>query len=285
MSQPPYPPYGQDPNRPQDTPRNFPTYGRPPQPAQPPPPPPTYPPTNYPPAGYPPAYGPQPPAYGYGYGYGYPGTPQNKTNGLAIAALVTGLVGILFGLAGPVAVGLGIAALVQIRRRQESGTAQAVVGLVLGSLQIVFWTAFLVIVIAVGSDDEYAGGGPGPTSYSTPSTYVDELAVGECFDDGEEEDEVVRVPCAQPHDGELVSNVTLPAGPFPGDVKVRNAAEASCDKEFSKYVGITVDKSELEPGFWYPDEEYWDDDDRLVICAAYGPDSEKLTGSVKGTKR
>lgn len=337
-----HPPFGPDPNRPQDTPRSFPTYGRPPQSPVP-----VYP-QNHPPAyGQPPSpyshppqqdrppqqdqpqqhgappYGQQPqqgqpqhgqplqggvplygqppqqygappygqaPSYGpppYGYGYGYPGMGQRRTNNLAVAALVTGLAGLFVAVTGPVAVGLGIAALVQLKKRPETGTAQAVIGLVLGSLQTVFWTAFLVIMIAVGGDgtDDYSDE-PGPSvSRSADRNYIDELAVGECFDDVREPDEVVRVPCAQPHDGELISNITLPAGPYPGDTKVRKAALAGCDEEFRKYVGNTVDKSELDSDFWYPDEEYWEDDDRLVVCAAYGPDGDKLTGSVKGTKR
>jgi hypothetical protein len=233
----------------------------------------------------------QPPPYGYGYGYppgfGYPGTPQVKTNGLAIAALATGLAGILFGFAGPVAVGLGIAALVQIRRRHESGTAQAVVGLVLGSLQVIFWTGLLAIGFATGWGDDpnnYATPTSTP-SYTMPKVYVDDLMVGECFNDGNDEGEVVRMACNEPHDGELVADVTLPGGPYPGDRKVAAEAEASCNTEFSAYVGITADKSELEPSFWYPDEDYWVHGDRSVVCAAYGPAGEQLQSTVKGTKR
>ncbi len=44
-----------------------------------------------------------------------------KTNGLATAALVCGLGGLVIGVSAPVGVGLGIAALVQIKRRGESG--------------------------------------------------------------------------------------------------------------------------------------------------------------------
>src|SRR5207249_505566 len=50
------------------------------------------------------------------YGYGYPGTTRG-TNGLATAALVTGIGGFLVGISAPVAVGLGIAALVQLKKR------------------------------------------------------------------------------------------------------------------------------------------------------------------------
>jgi hypothetical protein len=114
---------------------------------------------------------------------------------------------------------------------------------------------------------------------------VDELIVGECFDEGEEEDEAVRQPCNQPHDAEIIADVTLPAGAYPGESGVKRAAETNCDAEFGKYVGTTVNKSELEPGYWWPTQEVWNHNDRVVICAAYGPDYDQLTETVKGSHR
>ncbi|WP_020389061.1 DUF4190 domain-containing protein [Kribbella catacumbae] len=291
MTYPPGP--DPDPNRPQDTPRPFPTYGRPagqpdpnqqqpyqqqpqygqqpPFPVQP----------QLPPYPGQPQYGPVQYPAAYGYGYGYPGTTLAKTNGLAIAAMICGLGGLVIGISAPVGVGLGIAALVQIKRRGESGTAQAVVGIVVGGLITLFFGGLLAIGIAVGFSEDNYGGSSDPGRI----TYVDSLAVGECFDDGFGHDEVDRRDCSKPHDAELVSNVTLPAGPYPGDRRVEDQSRASCDLEFSKYVGNTVDKSELQSSYWYPDEDYWSNGDRLVVCAAYGPDDEPLTGSVKGSKR
>jgi hypothetical protein len=289
-----YPPYPPDPNRPQDTPRNFPTYGRvepapqqPQPPQQPPQPPPAYyPPASYPPGHYPPAYGPPPPAFGYGYGYA--GTQPNTTNGLAIAALATGLASVLFGIAAPVAIGLGIAALVQIKRRNEKGIVQAVVGIVSGSLVVLFWGGMLAL-FAIGlstADDSY--GSPAPTStpsYSGPTTYVDELSVGECFDEGAADEEVVRQPCLEPHQGELFAVVTLTNRAWPGEQNIEAVSRAACEKAFLPYVGISADKSELDTAVWTPELSGWSSGDRTVLCAAYGPDGDDLDGSVKGTKR
>ncbi|MEU4390387.1 DUF4190 domain-containing protein [Kribbella sp. NPDC023855] len=269
MSYPQGPP---DPNRPQDTPRAFPTYGRPPEPVNPPP-------YGWQPPGQQPQYGQQyPPPYGYGYGYGYPGTPMVKTNGLATAALVCGLGGLVIGLSAPVGVGLGIAALVQIKRRGEAGKGQAIAGIIVGGLVTAFGVALIAIAIIVGGLDD-------SDSASGSSTSVDSLAVGECFDDGWGEDKVYRRSCTEAHDGEIVSNVTLEAGPYPGDSQVDKLSHARCDAEFGKYVGTTVDKSELRSDYWYPDKEYWDSGDRLVVCAAYGPDDQALTRTVKDSKR
>jgi hypothetical protein len=277
-----YPPSGFDPNRPQDEPqeptRQLPTYGRQPeQPQQ-------------------PQYGQQPPAYGqqqspygqpqypaaYGYGYGYPGGQQVKTNSLAIAALVCGLGGLVIGISAPVGVGLGIAALAQIKKSGESGKGQAIAGIVIGGLITLFGAIILTIVLVIASNDEYQGKNE---SSGARVISVEALAVGECFDDGFEEDEVYRRPCTSSHDGELISNVTLPAGPYPGDRPVEDLARAGCDAEFNKYVGNTVTASELQSSFWTPTEDQWEDGDRLVICAAYGPNDEPLTSTVKDSKR
>ena len=230
---------------------------------------------------------PQGPQYLQQYGYGYQGVPQNKTNGLAVAALVCGLAAIFISITAPVAIGLGIAALVQIKRRRESGTAQAVIGLTFGSLITLVWAVILVFLIAVDWNEGSDYGSDPVSSYSAQpdKTYVDDLAVGECFDDGDDEAEVVRLPCTELHDAELISNVTLPPGTYPGDAKVKEAARTACRQEFTKYVGVSPDKSVRKSSFWYPDEDFWEDGDRVVVCAAYGPDGDRLRGSVKGTKR
>lgn len=347
MSQPPY---GSEPDRPQDTPRSFPTYARPdddstqplptsdptlPLPVQPPPTqsgwaapgqsigstpavssygqqPPTY--GQQPPAPYgqqQPGYGQQPPApygqppvqppYGqppmppYGqpaypaaYGYGYPGG-GSKTNGFAIAALACGLGGLATGISAPFGVGFGIAALVQLKRRpHEDGKGMAIAGLIVGGLLTLFYTALIVGLVALGlwaDDQNYSAPSSNPsTSYS--GTYVDDLAVGECFNGDETDDEVTRQDCANAHDGEIISNLTLPNGPYPGDRQVDRTGKSRCATEFRTYVGRSVEDSELGFGWWVPDEELWETDhDRLVVCAAYAPEDERITGTVKGTKR
>ncbi|GAB2630324.1 DUF4190 domain-containing protein [Kribbella swartbergensis] len=221
------------------------------------------------------------------YGYGYPGGSKG-TNGLAIASLVTGIGSLCIGFAAPVAVGLGIGALVQIKKRQDDGKGMAIAGLVLGGLCTLGWGIYLAVMFAIGfseADDEYYGAPEPSSSYSAPATYVDDLSVGECFDDGEEEDEVVRQPCSEPHDGEIIAGVTLPDGPYPGDKEIDKAGEQTCATEFGEYVGSTVKSTELEWEYWTPTKQLWNANDRLVVCAAYGPDYDQLTGTVKGTRR
>jgi hypothetical protein len=221
------------------------------------------------------------------YGYGYPGGGGGN-NGLAIASLATGIGGFCVPFASPVALGLGIASLVQIKKRQDNGKGMAIAGVVLGGLGTIGWLLYLVLIVVLGvtSDDDYYGA-PEPTSSysSTPATYIDDLAVGECFDEGDEDDEVIRQPCTELHDGEIFAGVTLPDGPYPGDKEVDKAGEQSCITEFGEYVGSTVKDTELEWDYWTPTKQLWNSNDRLVVCAAYGPDFDQLTGTVKGTRR
>jgi hypothetical protein len=238
---------------------------------------------GYAPGQYPPQYGQAPAPYGYGYGY----TGSGGTNGLAAAALATGIGGIFIGLSAPVAIGLGIAALVQINRRQQAGKGMAIAGLVIGSLVTIGYAVLIGLVIVLGSTGADDYGSPEPvSSYSTgPTTSVDDLAVGECFDDGNQEDEVVRQPCTLAHDGELVAIVTPPAGAYPGDSGVDKAADRACAPAFGTYVGKSRDESELYLDWWTPDKTTWNHGDRRVFCAAYGPNDEKLTSTVKNSHR
>ena len=96
---------------------------------------------QYPPqTGYPAA----PPAPGYPAPYGQPpmAYAQPGTNGMAIASLITGILGInllawIFG---------GIA-LSQIKRTGQNGRGMALAGIVLG----VLWVALVIILMVAGS--------------------------------------------------------------------------------------------------------------------------------------
>ncbi|MER7330425.1 MULTISPECIES: DUF4190 domain-containing protein [unclassified Micromonospora] len=99
------------------------------------------------PAGYPPpAY----PAYGYG-------APQ-KTNGMAIAALVLSLVGFTSCITAPVGAILGHVAAKQIRQTGEGGEGMAKAAIIIGwiltgllVLLILFYVGIIVLAITQGS--------------------------------------------------------------------------------------------------------------------------------------
>jgi hypothetical protein len=203
--------------------------------------------------------------------------------------LATGIGGLFIGLSAPVAIGLGIAALVQIKRRQQAGKGLAIAGLVIGSLVTIGYGLLIGFLFVLGStaDEDYGTPEqPVSSSSSGPTTYIDELQVGECFDDsGGADDEVIRQPCTEGHDGELVAIVTPAAGAYPGDSGVDKVADRACTPAFGTYVGKPRDQSELYLDWWTPDKTTWNHGDRRVFCAARGPDDEKLTATVKGSHR
>lgn len=111
-----------------------------------------------PPGGYGPpppgGYAPPPGSWGGPGGYGPPapgyGPQQNK--GLAVAALVLGIIGVvtfwifLGGLLGIVALVLGIVAIRKSRKGQAGGQSMAIAGTVLGGVAIVITAIYAIAV-------------------------------------------------------------------------------------------------------------------------------------------
>jgi hypothetical protein len=86
---------------------------------------------------------PQP--YGQPYGYGYPYVPPRRTNGLAIASMVLGILW-LYWIGSILALVFGYIARKQIRERGESGGGMATAGIVLGWIGV----GFIVVAVVVG---------------------------------------------------------------------------------------------------------------------------------------
>ena len=112
--------------------------------------PPSYPPPPPGGYGYPPSqpggYGYQPPQSPGGYGYSpYPSQPAG-TNSMAIASLVSSLVGLLcFGIGPVLGLVFGIIALNQIKGSGQSGRGMAIAGIVISSLLIALFIVFIII--------------------------------------------------------------------------------------------------------------------------------------------
>ena len=117
-------------------------------------------PVDYP-TGYPPL---PPPVYPQGGGYpaaGYPGyQPYDPyraskplgTNGKAIAALVTALVGFMFcGLPSIAGLILGIIAMRECRRTGQDGYGLALAGTIIGGLVTAVWVLYLVFIVGIAA--------------------------------------------------------------------------------------------------------------------------------------
>lgn len=120
---------------------------------------------------------------------------------------------------------------------------------------------------------------------------VFDLAVGDCFDDGDLEvgtgvEEVGAVPmvdCSQPHDNEVYAVVELDPGSFPGDEGVALRADEVCLEKFEPFVGLDYASSVLDIGWFVPTADSWEAGDRTIACFVYRLDLEKVTGSLSGS--
>ncbi len=93
-------------------------------------------------------YGPPPGSYGHGYPppYGYP-VPPRRTNGLAVASMVLGIIW-LYWIGSVLALVFGYVARSQIRERGETGDGMAIAGIVLGWIGVGFLGLGLLGAIA-----------------------------------------------------------------------------------------------------------------------------------------
>ncbi|MEU4928395.1 DUF4190 domain-containing protein [Streptomyces yokosukanensis] len=117
--------------------------------------------------GAPAAYGypgrPQPPYAGPypsagGYGYGWPGTQPMPSNGMGTASLVLGILAAVCFLLWPVALVLGVLAIIfgalgrgKAGRGEATNPGMALAGLICGGAGIVLAVGFIALVIAAGT--------------------------------------------------------------------------------------------------------------------------------------
>ena len=100
-----------------------------------------------PPAYQPPGAGYPPPGAGYPPPYGYPYAPPQRTNGMAIASMVLGILW-LYWIGSILALVFGYVAKKQIRERGETGGGMATAGIVLGWVGVGFLLLFLFLGVA-----------------------------------------------------------------------------------------------------------------------------------------
>ncbi len=206
-----------------------------------------------------------PPGAGTGWS-GTPSTPVPGSNGLAIAALCCGIFGFV-PLAAVVAIVLGIVALNQLRDRIQRGKGMAIAGLVLGVLWVLGWVAFIVAV----ATDAPARDASGAVTQSSDA-FVEDLKAGDCFSGAgrTEVDSVTIVPCASPHESQVVTIFAMPAGPWPGKDEVVAAAEDGCAEKADPLLTSQA-FDDLRPSFIYPQDAFSWRGSREIICTVDAP--------------
>ncbi|ROO85038.1 putative regulator of septum formation [Actinocorallia herbida] len=172
-------------------------------------------PGSVPPPGQGSAYGQVPGSQGpYPQGPYLPGAPvpggrDRPRNGLAIGALVFGVIG---GVC--VSVPLAIAALVRVRRTGGPGTGMAIAGIVLSAVWLAAGSLVAALVFAVADEMEEV-----------------KLTQGACFNAPVEDESLVErtmTNCAKPHMYQVLSVEALGEGPYPGDGEVVRRGEEKC---------------------------------------------------------
>ncbi|MGB8649359.1 MAG: septum formation family protein [Mycobacteriales bacterium] len=189
--------------------------------------------------------------------YGWGPAPRS-TNRWAVAALVTGILGLV-----PVALGAGITALVQVRRRGQAGWGMAIAGLVLAGL----WTVVIALAVAavvLGSD---SGGALGRVADAGSTS------VGSCLQSPTGDGSVsTLVDCTESHDGEVYFVQDLGPTGWPGYSEVDKRADDACLGAFEDYVGTSYDSSDDDYGYFAPDEGEWASGEHRVVCVVLTPD-------------
>ncbi|WP_433474603.1 DUF4190 domain-containing protein [Spirillospora sp. CA-142024] len=208
-----------------------------------------------------------------GYGPGH-GSRSDKTNGLAIAAFVTGLLGCL-GILGAI---LGAIALNQIGKKGGKGRGLAIAGIVLSCLWIVVGIAAFVLQGGDSSDD----GGATPKVTQTKPEKVDaqEMKVGHCINDNSgatsstatdapvEVESVKIVPCTQPHDGEVMAVFKLRQAVMPPEAQLQQLASTGCKARTQARINRDPAARGIANSYYYPTADSWKSGDRVVTCVA-----------------
>lgn len=222
-------------------------------------------------------YVPPPPAAAQG---------PSESAGLATAALVCGLAGLvvfIFLAPSVVALVLGLIAARRARARPHpgDGRGRAIAGWILGIVGILGFVAVVITAIVVEEDD---------SSVRDDEVSVYDLEAGDCVNlPVDVEDAIEDLPvrdCAEPHDAEVyaIDDLTNDADDYPGMDAVANDTERTCAGDaFERYVGTDVASSRYGYYYLFPSEESWVQGDREYVCMVISIDGSTLTGSVQGS--
>ena len=205
------------------------------------------------------------------------------TPGLATAALVCGIVGlVLFFLFVPSVVALVLGLVAASRAKHaggpHTGLGRARAGWIMGAVGV---SGFAALIVGAALTD----------GFETDDVSVHRLDVGDCVDlEGvsEPSDVVDRLPrrdCDEPHDAEvyLIDDVAVEGDEYPVKPSTAEIEERCTGQAFEEYTGGTFADSSLDYFFLYPTEESWEAGDRSFTCMAVSVDGSPIDHPVRGS--
>jgi Domain of unknown function (DUF4190)/Septum formation len=216
-------------------------------------------------------------------GFGWqPATPPTRRPGLAIAAMVCGIVGVFmfwfFGIVPLLGVIFGLVSGRSIKRSNGTltGLGMARTGWILGLVGLAGGVVFVWAAASGRLDD--AG------------TSADNPTVGSCIDELPAEGELVFslnvVDCNLTHQGEVFAIEQLNAGKdrkFPGDSATAKQVRDACLSAFTDYVGRPYADSKLDFDYLHPDQLGWKRGGEYT-CIVFDPAGDN-TGSLADADR
>ncbi|AUG80794.1 hypothetical protein CFP65_6126 [Kitasatospora sp. MMS16-BH015] len=231
------------------------------------------------PWGPPPAGWPQGPA-----GWGPPPGPPTETNGLAVAAAITGVLG-AFCFLWLLGIILGAVALRQIKARNQKGRGMAITGIVAGSLWPVVLVAAVIFGLTVGS--RHPAGSFDSYRPTDGHVSVFDVSTGSCFnrdsEDRADQHTVTVVPCEEMHDAEVFGRPAITGlGASPAKDEIVKGAERACLSDSSTYV---LDRdalpAEVKVHFFYPDTAAWRSSSSHLATCFFVTGDHPSSGSVR----
>ena len=122
-----------------------------------------------------------------------------------------------------------------------------------------------------------------PAASATADTQT-QTHIGECFQYGPNEDsDVTKVDCNQPHDGEYFHIFDFAGTSLPSDDEFEEESDDICGLIFEHYVGKPVADSTLDYDWFPPGPQTWAKGDHTVQCYVFAKDNSKLTGSARNS--
>jgi Septum formation len=194
-----------------------------------------------------------------------PAAPRRATDGVAVAALVSGIIPVI-----PVTLVLGPLALIRVGRSGARGRALAITGLVLAGLWIV---AGAIVAAAIITRP------PPPKPVALPPVFS--LRAGQCIDSGASGISGVHVlSCGQAHDAEVFATFRVAGSRYPGAAALQQRARQGCVTRLSGYLNPQLPADSLAQSYIYPGAGAWSAGERTVVCTVRST-SGPLVGSVR----